>query len=63
MREGRKRQIRRVAGSFNLDVLRLIRIRMGTLQLGDLAIGSWRYLEDEEILKLKELTRDIKKEV
>jgi pseudouridine synthase len=63
MREGRKRQIRRVAGGFSLEVLRLIRIRMGSLELGDLASGSWRHLNEKEILELKESIRKFKKEV
>lgn len=53
MHEGRKRQIRRVAAEFNLQVRRIIRIRIGTLKLGNLASSSWRYLHQEEVERLK----------
>ncbi len=50
--EGRNRQIRRLLAAFDLEVLRLIRIAIGQLQLGDLAKGQWRMLSDADIAAL-----------
>lgn len=52
MREGKKRQIRRVAETLGLHVVRLIRVRLGPLQLGNLQAGEWRYLTPAEIRRL-----------
>ncbi len=48
--EGRSRIIRRVFEKFNYFVLRLIRIRFGRLELGDLPVGRYRYLKKAELL-------------
>ncbi|MFC1896593.1 pseudouridine synthase [Thermodesulfobacteriota bacterium] len=48
LREGKKRQIRRMVEKVGNSVLRLHRIRMGTLDLGNLQEGRWRYLTEEE---------------
>lgn len=50
--EGRNRQIRRMCESAGLTVLRLCRVREGSLSLGDLPVGKWRYLTQEECIKL-----------
>lgn len=50
--EGRNRQIRRMCEQAGLQVTRLRRIREGSLSLGDLKSGQWRYLTEEEIKKL-----------
>lgn len=47
--EGRNRQIRRLLAAFDLHVLRLVRVAIGGLALGDLAKGRWRALDDAEI--------------
>lgn len=47
--EGRKRQIRCMAQALGHEVLALERIRIGGLELGDLARGAWRELEPAEI--------------
>jgi len=47
--EGRNRQIRRLLAAFDVSVLRLVRIAIGSLVLGDLPKGRWRALTDEEI--------------
>ena len=47
--EGRNRQIRRMCEAANLRVTRLRRISEGSLKLGDLPLGKWRYLTKEEI--------------
>jgi 23S rRNA pseudouridine2605 synthase len=53
MKEGRKRQIREITNQIGLPVVKLIRTRIGTLHLGNLKPGEWRYLTDNEILALK----------
>jgi 23S rRNA pseudouridine2605 synthase len=52
MREGRKRQIRDVAGSLGLNVQKLIRVRHGPIELGALKPGEYRFLSKKEIGKL-----------
>lgn len=47
--EGRNRQIRRLCEHFELPVLRLVRIGIGALRLGELAKGQWRHLRPEEV--------------
>ncbi len=54
MREGRKRQIRRVAAALGHPVRRLIRVRIGPVQLGQLKPGEWRALTDSELAALRE---------
>lgn len=51
--EGRNRQIRRMCEAAGMHCTRLRRIREGSLRLGDLPCGSWRYLTSEEIASLK----------
>jgi 23S rRNA pseudouridine2604 synthase len=48
LREGRKRQIRRMCEAVGLDVLGLKRVRIGSVMLGDLPPGQWRYLRLDE---------------
>lgn len=48
LREGRKRQIRRMCELVGLKVLGLKRIRIGGVNLGKLPMGEWRYLRPEE---------------
>ncbi len=50
--EGRNRQIRRLLASQKIGVLRLLRVSIGSLQLGDLAKGKWRLLSDAEAVAL-----------
>ena len=52
--EGRNRQIRRMCENVGLRVSRLCRVAIGTLTLGDLPVGRWRELTEEEIKYLKE---------
>ncbi len=44
LREGRKRQIRRMCEQVGLQVVGLKRVRMGRVVLGDLPPGKWRFL-------------------
>lgn len=48
LREGKKRQIRRMCEMVGLKVVGLKRIRIGRIMLGDLPVGQWRYLKDGE---------------
>jgi 23S rRNA pseudouridine2604 synthase len=48
LREGKKRQIRRMCDMVGLKVLGLKRVRIGKVKLGDLPVGQWRYLRPEE---------------
>jgi 23S rRNA pseudouridine2605 synthase len=50
--EGRNRQIRRLLETLDLRVLRLVRIAIGPVQLGDLAKGAWRVLDEAEVRAL-----------
>lgn len=51
--EGKNRQIRRMCEAAGLKVERLIRVAEGPLRLGDLKVGTWRYLTENEIMLLK----------
>jgi 23S rRNA pseudouridine2604 synthase len=48
LREGRKRQIRRMCEQVGLDVVGLKRVRIGSIVLGALPAGQWRYLGEHE---------------
>ncbi|MEZ5460715.1 pseudouridine synthase [Dokdonella sp.] len=47
--EGRNRQIRRLLAAFDISVLRLVRIAIGSLSLGELGKGEWRELSLDEV--------------
>lgn len=55
MTEGRKRQIREIGSLLGLPVVRILRVRIGTLRLGNLKARQWRYLTAMEITALKKL--------
>jgi 23S rRNA pseudouridine2604 synthase len=48
LKEGRKRQIRRMCDMVGLKVIGLKRVRIGKVKLGDLPPGQWRYLRADE---------------
>ncbi|MEX0958343.1 MAG: rRNA pseudouridine synthase [Burkholderiales bacterium] len=48
LKEGRKRQIRRMCELVGLKVTGLKRVRIGNVKLGDLPVGKWRYLRADE---------------
>ena len=57
LREGRKREIRRVARMLGHPVHRLIRVRIGPVLLRDLKLGRWRRLTAGELRRLRERDR------
>lgn len=52
LHEGRNRHIRRLLAAHGFTVVRLMRVAIGSLQLGDLAKGTWRELTPEEVAEL-----------
>jgi len=50
--EGRNRQIRRLLSAFDIEVLRLVRVAIGSLALGVLPKGGWRELTPAEVAGL-----------
>jgi 23S rRNA pseudouridine2604 synthase len=48
LREGKKRQIRRMCELVGLKVTGLKRVRMGKIVLGKLPLGQWRFLRPDE---------------
>ncbi len=57
MREGRRRQIRRVASLLGHPVRRLIRVKIEFLEIGNLKPGQWRMLTPLEVRQLKNRPR------
>jgi 23S rRNA pseudouridine2457 synthase len=55
LREGKKRQIRHMTAAVAFPTLRLVRVAIGPIQLGNLEPGEWRELEAGEIKMLKRL--------
>ncbi len=53
MGEGRKRQIRETCKQLGLPIVRILRVRIGSLKLGGLKPRQWRYLTIQEINELK----------
>lgn len=57
MGEGRKRQIREICKQLGLPVVRIVRVRIGSLRLGNLKSRQWRYLTTKEVQELKQSER------
>lgn len=53
LHEGRKRQIRETGSQLGLPVVKIIRVRIGSLLLGDLPSRQWRHLTPQEVAALK----------
>lgn len=51
--EGRNRQVRRMCEAAGMTVTRLRRIQEGNLRLGNLPLGKWRNLTEDEVAGLK----------
>jgi pseudouridine synthase len=47
--EGRNRQVRRMIEALGATVLKLVRVRIGSISIGTLQIGKWRLLSDTEM--------------
>ena len=60
LREGRKREVRRMLDALDLRTMRLIRLSFGPIELGSLKPGEWRQLTAEEVNALRAVvgTRD-----
>jgi len=56
IREGRKRQVRRMFSAVGFPVAALHRVRFGPVELGDLGSGAFRMLREEEISALRRAT-------
>jgi 23S rRNA pseudouridine2605 synthase len=53
LKEGRKRQIRRMVEKVDNRVVTLHRIRISTLHIGNMTSGTWRYLKPAEVAALR----------
>ena len=52
--EGRNRQVRRMIEAIGARVMKLVRVRIGDIAIGDLPIGTWRLLTRQELTKLRQ---------
>lgn len=50
--EGRNRQVRRMVEALGATVLKLVRVAIGPLGIGELGIGKWRHLQPAELARL-----------
>ncbi len=57
IREGRKRQVKRMFSAIHHEVLQLHRDKFGPLSLRGLAQGEWRVLDEEEVAQLNKVTQ------
>jgi 23S rRNA pseudouridine2457 synthase len=57
LREGRNRQVRRMTAGVGFPTLRLVRVAMGPIELGDLVPGQWRELNAAELAALSRQVR------
>jgi 23S rRNA pseudouridine2605 synthase len=55
--EGRNRHIRRMLDALKIETLRLIRVAIGPLPLGELAKGQWRWLHPDEVTALADVAK------
>ncbi|MNS48243.1 Ribosomal large subunit pseudouridine synthase E [compost metagenome] len=60
LREGRNRQVRRMTAAVGYPTLRLLRVGIGPLRLGELAPGQWRDLTPEELAALRAMIQQPK---
>jgi pseudouridine synthase len=51
--EGRNRQVRRMIEAFGATVLKLVRVKIGSISIGTLQIGKWRLLTKAELQTLR----------
>ena len=57
LQEGMNRQVRRMTAAVGHPTLRLVRIAIGPVRLGDLKPGEWRALAEDEIQSINQLSR------
>lgn len=62
IQEGRNRQIRKMCAVVGLDVLRLKRIEIAGVKLGGLKPGSWRELNERELTRLENISKERQEE-
>jgi 23S rRNA pseudouridine2605 synthase len=62
LHEGKKREIRHLCNAVGHPVKRLIRVRIGPIELGTLHVGKWRALSQSEVDKLKSFTTQKEKQ-
>jgi len=55
LREGKKHQVRKMTAAVAFPTLRLVRVAIGPLTLGELRSGEWRYLSAKEVNDLESL--------
>lgn len=60
--EGRKHQVKRMLEACGVMPLKLTRVAMGPLRLGDLPVGSWRRLRPDEVAALRAYVADLDKQ-
>jgi 23S rRNA pseudouridine2605 synthase len=53
IKEGRNRQVRRMVEAVGAKVLKLVRTEIGSLRIGDLEVGKYRELTEDEVAKLR----------
>jgi 23S rRNA pseudouridine2457 synthase len=58
IREGRNRQVRRMTAAVGCPTLRLVRIAIGPVTLGDMESGQWRELNAQELDELGKIRED-----
>jgi pseudouridine synthase len=56
IREGRNRQVRRMTAAVGHPTLRLVRVAIGPVSLGDLGPGQWRELNTEELAAMRKIS-------
>ncbi len=61
LHEGKKRHVRHMCAAIGHPVLRLIRTRIGSVELGSLPASQWRALSDRELMQLKQGVSEKKK--
>jgi 23S rRNA pseudouridine2605 synthase len=54
LREGKKREVRRMLEAVGHPVLRLVRRRFGPIDLGELPEGKWRVVQPEELVQVRD---------
>ena len=60
LHEGKNRQIRRMFAALYVPIVRLLRVAIGPLRLGDLKPGEWRHMSEAEVKELYVLTNELR---